>query len=1015
MLDNETSTEVDSDGLTKKQKEMSRARNPMNGNMLSEFSMDDKGANATPQAKPAGVTTDPNRSKVRTASNQQQQPVVQIQKTLGSFSTRLQAKANQFLSGASGAQATGIGSGSVEFDPKALQGGGAYVAKDGVGRTDTSSIEQDKLAQLGQLRDTAKDFYITDANGKTRAPRNFTDTLQKFADADGDGIISDEEQQMLSMSTEISTKLQQLEALGGRDSAEARALRAELQMYDQNGMVSGILQAKRQYEEVFGGGKDKYGNKGEGLKYYGDAGDEGVSITDLLALDEDRVKQEVGKAVKSASGLFGGDFESNLTKKIDRDTASYKASQQERANVLNEFTNAAEVYVGDYESKFQAQASSFASAFRNGASEFANNPNISPNAKEWFANIADKPDKDVAAAMLQVLQGKDTGLGVEERKLLASYIGDLPGIDIDEKDVKLSAMLGDLAKRGTFMITDKDGNKVEYKPKVEDLAAITRIMYDKNLNEEQKNAALLDAVDDSLNDATVFDEDHKRIEAFLASGQVEKGIKAFTSNVESSLVTFDGSRTDQLFDKVASTNPRLDGETGEAYVARIGQEVLRLKTDFENNVKGQAKTFAEVLEKTQGEIDKGAQGIAAALGVTPEDVMDEKKLSAAVDKFQKDKFEAAVSEGMLKLQKDLDNTQSSRVLATTMVKRSTEARELLQHLAENELLQGYRTKADPNILMKASSLEDYFFRSYRPEANGVWTDKLKNDSFLKESIAHSISLMHPDRVAQMKSVIANRGYMGLNDAMFDTNPKLKGGAVSNAAAGVLSVFDDIGPDLKNKGPMYKMLRSKLAPAQRAMLDKFIADPKSMVPKQTFKTGGTGWTAVGNGWRSDMGQAEQLVDFNQAMSAIITDPKNLRLAYQDSFTPLAESFHEQGRQLMQAAAGVRSAAADMLTQRERVALLVKQSQTSTFSQLDVIKAARERLAGGLDFGGQVLSEKDTSVQMGQANAIGASKIQSADPTAFAKVHASVRKATGERTSTSVGKFNRTGSIVDTLRG
>lgn len=1012
MLDTETSTEVDSDGLTKKQKEMSRARNPMNGNMLSEFSMDDKGASATPPAKPAGVTTDPNRSKVRTGGAQTQQPVVQIQKTLGSFSTRLQGKANEFLSGASGAQATSIGQGAVKFDPNALEGGGAYVATEGQGRADTSALETDKLAQLQDLRMTAQDFYTTDANGKTQAPKSFSDTLKKFADSNGDGQIDDEEQQLLNMSTQIATKIQQLDALGEQDTAEARALRAELQMYDQNGLVSGILQAKRQYESLFGGGKDKYGNKTEGLKYSGDKGDEGVSITDLLALDEQRVKDEVGKAVKSASGLFGGDFESNLVRKIDRDTASYKASQQERANVLNEFTSAAEVYVGDYETKFKAQAGQFASAFRNGAAAFAANPNISQNAKDWMANLADKPDQDISAAMLDVLQGKDSGLADDERKLLASYIGDLPGMNVNEKEVKLSSMMKDLATKGTFVVTDEQGNKVEYKPKVEDLAAITRIMYDKNLNEEQKNAALLDAVDDSLNDATVLDEDYAKIEKYLASGQLDKGIKTFADNVQSSLVTFDKSRTDQLFDDVASRNPRREGEDGKAYVARIGEMVLQKNKDFQNGVVEAAKKFDDTLLNTTKEIEKGAQGIAAALGVTPAEVMDEGKLTLAVQQFQQSKFENAVNEGMLKLKTDLDNTQPTQQFAATIKQRSKLSFDMLEEVVNNELVPrtfmgGYGgVKPDRAMLVSSTSLKDYFdkfalqvLKSTGSRAN---PDKI-------------IAALDPDRKAQIESYFANRSYSALTDPMFDLDPKLKGGVVANAAASILTTFDDIGPDLKNKGPMYKMIQAKLNPSQRAALDKYIANPKAVVPKQTYQSGGQGWTAVTTGMRSDRTQALQLVDVGNALKTILGDTNNLKLAYQSSFTPLAESFREQGRQLLTAAAGVRSAGADMARQKEQVAQLVKQAQTSTFTQLDVVNAAREKLVGGVNFGGPVASEKNTLAQIAGAQTSSASRFQASDPVSFAKLQGQVKDAAAKQTSTSTGKYSRTGNLIDTLRG
>jgi hypothetical protein len=983
MLD---TNEVDENGLTRKQRDMQNARNPLGGNAVNDVGEDQQQNTVQKQTKEQGVTNEPTRSKIRTGGAQSQQPVADVQKKLGSFSLKLQGAANDLLRGATNNSAVGIGTGQVKFDPTALQGQGAYVSVDGATRADTSAIENDKVAQLNKLKDSSKEFYETDKiSGRVNGPKSFADTLRKFADQNGDGVIDSQEEQLLNQSTEIVQKIQQLNALGGKDSAEARALRAELQLYDQDGLVSGLLQAKNQYESLFGGGKDKYGNQTEGLKYYGDQGDEGVSITDLLSMSEDNVKKEVAEAVKGASGLFGGSFESNIRRQVDQDAASYKASQQERAGALNEFVNAGQAYVYDFEKKFTQQSEKFGQIFRKGAADFSQTTKASDNAKEWFNALADKPSQEITDTMLQVLQGENAGLSPDERNIVAEYIGSMPGINIDPKQLKLNKMLNELSTKGTFSLTDAQGNKKDYEPRPQDLVMLTQIMYNKTLTPEQKNAALIDAVDDSLNEATPLNKDYLKVQDYLATGRLESGIKAFTNNIESSLVVFDGSRTDELFDQVASKTPKEPNETGEKYVERVGIEVLRLKNDFQKNVASLEHSIKKVAAKAEENIVQGSQGLANVLSIPIADVMDEAKTNAAIEIYTNEKLQQSINEGMVKLKSGLQDQAPRDALQKSILEKGARGNALLTHISDNDLIFESGEKPDPQIFLWASDYKDFIARLTANMRDGVTEKEFVSASFENEKEVES--QIHPTRLAQIKEYFKLKPFANMAHVL---NGKKE---VVSATANILTIFDTIGPDLKNNGKLSKIIKGNLEPSQIALFEELLKSPRKL-------------GSIDSNFRN------ALIVLSARLKEILSNDGILKSAYSESFNGLSNSLRVQGRQLAQTASDIRNAKQKSQVQMAKVSELAKQSQTNVFTQNQLVDTAKRRLTGGLNFGGKVQDIASTNKDLTTANAQQAASFQAPDVDAFTKLQGQIRDQAAQSTSDSLGKFSNK-NILDEL--
>lgn len=543
-------------GLTRKAREMSYARNPLNNNELNLDSMERKqGVVAqSEQAKVTQQTTgrgDAARQQ-RSAQDYQQQQTQQLQGAMGTLGLQLQAAINDFTSGqgASTASATMGEAAAPHLDDKGnwvMPTSGEQVS---AGLTD---VLAEKQAQQQVLRSKAGELF--DSSGQ---PKDFEDVLAKFADQNGDGVIDANEEAFLQKSFGIVNAIRRLQEVNP-SSPEADALRMQLSLEDRDGMVSGLMAAMERYDRV------------TGLKVSG-ADAEEYKLRDLLSMGEDELKAELERAVEGSSGLFGGDFEVSLGRQVDESARQYRSAAKEDVAVMNEMTDEAEAWLGEYEGAFEAQRGKLNTMFAGAAEgivadldamkERLSKPQTIrgptgirvqlpaqdtawiDRAKQWFVDMQEsvKNGSTDFATVVQQMLSSTSGIAPEARAMLEKWVGQTIGEDAVQK-----GKIADLVKRisETGMLVDEDGNP---KPVTSgQKMQIAHIMADETMTSAQKSEAIQAVVEQASGKLGAdLKSDSKYISELIEDGDMTSALDSFRKAMVGSLRDFQGSLIDQF-------------------------------------------------------------------------------------------------------------------------------------------------------------------------------------------------------------------------------------------------------------------------------------------------------------------------------------------------------------------------------------------------------------------------------------------------------------------------------------
>jgi len=337
--------------LTKKQKEMTKARSPKNFNMTndSEGLSAQKGFSKgledfTQQQQEWQPVIDPHtdsgaaKPKDNTAKGKEKadeteslrQTVQQNVKNLGVFGLQVQAKVNNFLNKGKGLMGS-TGNVTAGWNPETKSWG----LKDNM-QADIQELTKSKQVEQGEMSQLLDEWYDMESRGK---PISFVEGLEREAQRLAQHYPDVVKKQNYLLG--LADRLQMLEDQGLGNSAEARALRHSIMLEDDQGLVQLIYDANKEYK------KNVLGEKGEGLTWSGDGFTE-FSAKDFVSLSADELAKEIQNTAVGALGIFSGDYAVNLKRQLDEMRNEYLKSGQEEVKRNQEFTRLAEDYLENW-------------------------------------------------------------------------------------------------------------------------------------------------------------------------------------------------------------------------------------------------------------------------------------------------------------------------------------------------------------------------------------------------------------------------------------------------------------------------------------------------------------------------------------------------------------------------------------------------------------------------------------------------------------------------------------------
>lgn len=472
--------------LTKQQDVMSRSFSPLNNNRLNMQE------DLSIRPEKSGVVKAEEAQQTQTSVQgapavAQQQRTVQssagipeVQAMLGNlgiFNLALTAGLNTFVNSApfSSANAQLTAGGKPVFN--AATGQWELPEATEV-QAQTGGLVAEKLAQQQDLRAMAGDMFDEQGNAKS-----FEQVLRKFGDRNGDGQIDAQEQQWLNEAFSIVNSIRRLK---NEDpySANAEALRAQLAAKDKNGIVSGLLQAMDDYDKIV----NKRATGAEAEAYY---------LKDLLTMGQDKIEQEVQKALTASSGLFGSDYETYLMREVDKSAQEYQDAAEEDATVMQTIKEISDAWLRAYEGEFRKAKDTLNTMFRGSSDALkADLDALSQSDKEgakgvkqameWFVDtqtLVNTGNKDFGDIIFQALV--DSPLGATSKRIIKKWLGETIGFDTAEKGV-LSALLEKISTTGYFWTEDQYGNQVQVYLNPQQKMDVVRIMADTSKSEQQK-------------------------------------------------------------------------------------------------------------------------------------------------------------------------------------------------------------------------------------------------------------------------------------------------------------------------------------------------------------------------------------------------------------------------------------------------------------------------------------------------------------------------------------------------
>lgn len=505
--------EVDATGLTKKQRDMSTARNPMNNNVPNTAGGKPQDAGLT-----KGEQKKPPNPMAGQRAQQAQQSVQELRGKLGSTAYEVQGLVNKFLK--QGNAQAGIKSGpSVTF-----KDGRYTVDNANPQELDVSAAVAEKTGQLREIQESAKDFFYQDPAGKWKK-KTTDDAIKTVTDYDQ---LDESGKARVDELTGLVKLINEYENRGLGKSAEAQALKEQLASMDQNGIVSGLYKAIDDYK--------KFASDDSSAQWYGDEGDEGLSLEEILSFDEKRIEEELRDAVTLGKGIFSGTYESGLKRQVDTESAEAQQAAKSEAQYRNDLVDASKGFITNYQTKFVEKAGVIKDAFTKAAPSVISKlqADTTPTGKaalQFFVSLQSADDKDLATVISRLLYDPSLGLQRGQREKIAEYLGAsgiLPG---GKDEGKLAGWLSDL---GQFGYIEEDGKKVELNAE-EKYMMLTALRSGKSEDAASIVKSAMVRSDIDLDSA---------LQQATATGNIAQAVEGFASSISDSLKTFAGSRTE---------------------------------------------------------------------------------------------------------------------------------------------------------------------------------------------------------------------------------------------------------------------------------------------------------------------------------------------------------------------------------------------------------------------------------------------------------------------------------------
>lgn len=545
-------------GLTKKQKDMTYARSPMNNQDINLSSMEQKeGILSAPVAKEkmqeqqgvGGLA-----QQTRTAATVNNPQIAGLKANLGTFATKLEGAINQYLQGGSvsSVNASLAGGGQPVYDPITK----TWKVPDTNITANLTGVLGEKLQQKEQIEQTYAPFR----------DKKFEDVLNRFADVNGDGVIDAQEQAFLSTSFGIVNALRRLEQLDPY-SPEAEALKMQLQMEDREGLVSGLQAAMDRYESV------------SGMKIAGPEGED-KGLRDLVNMTSDQVLAELQKATEGATGLFSGEAATSLKRGFDEASRQYAGAATEDVEVRNRIKDAADSWLQEYEDSLESSRSAINEQFLGTAqgiiqdleSEKAKlalageDTKWIDQAKQWFVDLQSgvaSGEKNIAV-IIQELLSSEVGMAPEARQALKTWLGQTIGEDTQSQG-EIAKLLQEVSNKGYMVTKDENGNTKRVLFTSADKQRIASILGDETLDATEKNDAIRQIIADRSGQ---LGKDLKKDADYVASlakdGNFTTALTNFRNSMVTSLKSFKNAAVRDVYNKVieAGVDPTTLGADG---------------------------------------------------------------------------------------------------------------------------------------------------------------------------------------------------------------------------------------------------------------------------------------------------------------------------------------------------------------------------------------------------------------------------------------------------------------------
>lgn len=743
--------EAGADGLTNKQLDMSTARNPMNFNQQNV---------AEPQGEKPPLPQQENKEKAQAA----QQNVTEMKKKLGGAAYKIQGLVNKFLT-----QGTEQVRTKMTQPTYKLGADGKYTVSNLTpDEMDLSAVTAEKMAEIENIKREAAPFYEKDPTGKwqkkslssTVRDLNHYETLDSTGKEKVDELIG-----LASMINEYETK-------GQGDSAEALALRQQLQDMDRTGAVSGMYSAIEEYRKFAGETPED-----EGMSWYGDEGSEGTSLLDIMNMDNEKVASEIKKAVVASSGLFGGDYELGLKRALDTESAEAQAAQKEEVDFRNQLMDASKVYIGDFQKKFSDNATNIKSAFDTSA------PSIiaelkkdgSPNgqaALEFFTQLHSSSPENFSQLINTLLYDPASGLQRSQRKVLQEYIGNITG---DKGGGELGEWLNDLGTLGYITVDDpkNPGQEKNIELNAEEKYNVLTSMKSNKPEEVKKifeNALLRNEI--NLNEI---------LSQTLPKGDVKGAVNAFSKSISDSLKTFVGSKTEDAVRKTLNIDDATwNGYSREQKSTIIADALRQNPKMLMMEVEGTAKRQLDNFKKSTAEV------------------------TANIDTFLKD-----VDNKKVKIQAAIDSATAQKTKAVTT----------LQGYLSNTFQKGFSQQNFDKYMTFFNKNSEYYTmlgRNYLDLRSAAW-DLVTRDTLI------SIKNSNPELWDAIKNPVIEP-YVNLNgnDAVAETmrDPNKSKQILSNFVTSLVTNSGNVLDQVMEKSPYYAnvntFLNTALSNANSAM-------------------------------------------------------------------------------------------------------------------------------------------------------------------------------------------------------